>query len=78
MSKIEQSIRIMKEFRDLGIPTDYPPYKELSKRLSEYVKTDEPWSGTIKFSAYDRIAEILLPRKGDIQIRLRKMESRDK
>jgi hypothetical protein len=79
MSKLEQSIRVMKQIHEeIGIPVDYPPVKELSKRMSEYVKTNEPWSGSIKFPAYDRVAEVILPRKGDIRIRLRKMESKDK
>jgi hypothetical protein len=65
----------MKELRDLGIPTEYPPLKELSKRLSEYVKTGEPWAGKIKFEAYGRVADVVLPRKTDRQITvvLRKM-----
>jgi hypothetical protein len=42
--------------------------KELSKRLSDYVKTGEPWSGKIKFEVYGRVADIILPRKADRQI----------
>lgn len=75
MSRIEECVRVMKELRDLGIPTEYPPLKELSKRLSEYVKTGEPWAGKIKFEAYGRVADVVLPRKTDRQITvvLRKM-----
>ena len=68
MSRIEECIRVMKEIRDLGFPTEYPPLKELSKRLSDYVKTGEPWSGKIKFEAYGRVADVILPRKADRQI----------
>lgn len=68
MSRIEECIRVMKQLRDLGIPSEYPPLKELSKRLSDYVKTGEPWAGKIKFEAYDRVAEVILPRKADRQI----------
>ena len=60
----------MKQINDLGIPTDYPPRKELSKRLSDYVKTGEPWAGKIKFEAYQRVADIILPRQSDRQIRI--------
>jgi hypothetical protein len=58
----------MKQMRDLGIPTEYPPLKELSKRLSDYVKTGEPWAGKIKFEAYGRVANVILPRKSDRQL----------
>jgi len=68
MSRIEECIRVMKEIRDLGFPTEYPPLKELSKRLSDYVRTGEPWSGKIKFEAYGRVADVILPRKADRQI----------
>lgn len=68
MSRLEECIQIMKQLRDLGIPTEYPPLKELSSRLSDYVKTGEPWAGKIKFEAYGRVANIILPRKADRQL----------
>ena len=67
-SRIHECLAVMKQIYDLGIPTEYPPMKELSKRLSDYVKTGEPWSGKIKFERYDRVADIILPRKADRQI----------
>jgi hypothetical protein len=68
MSRLEECIRIMKQLRDLGIPNEYPPLKELSMRLSDYVKTGEPWAGKIKFEAYGRVANVILPRKADRQL----------
>lgn len=75
MNRIEESIQIMKEIYGLGIRSDYPPLKELSKRLSDYIKTGEPWSGQIKFSEYNRVAGIILPRKStqEISVVLRKI-----
>lgn len=68
MSRIEECLLVMKQIRDLGIPTEYPPLRELSKRLSDYVKTGDPWTGKIKFEAYGRVAEVILPRKADRQV----------
>ncbi len=68
MSRIDECLRVMQQVRDLGFPSDYPPYKELSKRVSDYIKTGEPWSGKIKFEVYGRYAEVILPRKADRQI----------
>jgi hypothetical protein len=68
MNRVEECIHIMKQIRDMGFPTEYEPVKELSKRLSDYVKTGEPWSGKIKFKLYDRTAHVILPRKSDRQI----------
>jgi hypothetical protein len=58
----------MKQIYETGIPPSYPPLKELSMRLSEYIKTGEPWAGKIKFEAYGRVADIVLPRRADRQI----------
>lgn len=68
MSRIDECLRVMREIKDLGFPSDYPPMKELSKRLSDYIKTGEPWSGKIKFELYGRVADVILPRKADRQI----------
>ncbi len=65
MSRIDECLRIMSQVRDLGFPSEYPPYKELSKRMSDYIKTGEPWSGKIRFDTYGRVAEVILPRKAD-------------
>lgn len=70
MSRIEECIRIMKEVRDMGFPTEYEPVKELSRRLSDYVKTGEPWTGKIKFEAYNRTAHVILPRRADREIQV--------
>ncbi len=68
MNRIDECLKVMQQVRDLGFPSDYPPYKELSKRVSDYIKTGEPWSGKIKFEAYGRYAEVILPRKADRDI----------
>lgn len=68
MSRLEECLRVMRQIYDLGIPTEYPPLKELSKRLSDYVKSGEPWAGKIKFEAYGRTAEVILPKRADRQI----------
>ncbi len=68
MSRIKECIEIMKQVHDMGFPTEYPPVKELSRRLSDYVKTGEPWTGKIKFEAYNRTAHVILPRRADREI----------
>ena len=74
-TRIDECLKIMKQLNDLGFPTDYPPRKELSRRLSDYVKTGEPWSGKIKFELYGRYVDVILPRRADreIQVVLRKL-----
>lgn len=68
MNRIDECLSIMKQVRELGFPSDYPPYKELSRRISDYIRTGEPWSGKIKFEAYGRYADVILPRRADREI----------
>jgi hypothetical protein len=76
--RLKETLRIMRDLYDLGIPPEYPPMREVSKRMTHFVRTGDPYFGSIKFHAYDRVAEIQLPRQGTASVRLRKMESRDK
>jgi len=69
-ARLDKCLRVMKQINELGIPTEYPPRKELSKRLSDYVKTGDAWAGKIKFEAYGRYADIVLPARVDREIRV--------
>jgi len=70
MSRLSECLKVMRDLKELGFPDDYEPLKEISKRMSDYVKTGEPWAGKVKFEAYGRVAEIILPRKESIPITL--------
>ena len=62
MSRINESIHIMKQLYDLGFHKGYAPLNELSKRLSDHIKTGEPWEGEIRFEQYGRVAHVVLPK----------------
>ena len=66
--RLSECLKVIKDIQDLGIPVDYPPLKELTKRMTDYVKTGDPWAGKIKFEAYGRYADVILPRKNEIPI----------
>jgi hypothetical protein len=67
-SRLNECLKVLKDIQELGIPVDYPPLKELSKRMTDYVKTGDPWAGKLKMEAYGRYADVVLPRKKDIPI----------
>jgi len=69
-ARLEKCLRVMKRINELGIPVDYPPRKELSMRLSDYVKSGYPWAGKIKFEAYGRYADVFLPAREDREVRV--------
>jgi hypothetical protein len=68
MNRAGQCVAAMKQLQDLGIPLEYPPLKELTKRFNDYIRTGEPWAGKIKFEAYGRYADVILPRREDREI----------
>lgn len=70
MSRIQEAIQIMKQVNSFGFPIDYPPLKELSKHLSDHIKTGEGWTGIIKFKEYNRYADVIIPSNQKIPIRV--------
>jgi hypothetical protein len=61
----------MNQIYGLGFDREYAPVKELSKRLSDHIKTGEPWEGEIIFKEYGRIAELSIPKDTKLRIRLK-------
>jgi hypothetical protein len=60
----------MKQLRDLGFHKEYAPLKELSRKMSDYVKTGEPATFTIPFEQYGRIAYVTLPKNPQSRVQL--------
>lgn len=63
------------DMRELGVPEDTEGYRELRRRMYDYIKTGEPFQGRILFQEIDREAHILLPRpaRNAVEISLRKL-----
>lgn len=61
--KLKESMTLLTKLQEAGVATTDPGYKELSKRMSEWVKGTDPWNGTIDFYRYNRRANVNLPQK---------------
>jgi hypothetical protein len=61
IERLNESIRILKQLKDLGISDLDPSYKELSKKFNDWVKGGDKWEGSIDFYRYNRIANVVLP-----------------
>ena len=70
MSRLNESLSVMKQLYDLGFDREYPPLKEISKKLSDYVKTGKPEIITVSFKEYGRVAHLVLPENPDSRISL--------
>jgi hypothetical protein len=70
MSRLTECLSIMKQLYDLGFDSEYAPLKEISKKLSDYVKTGKPETFTVSFKEYGRVAHLVLPENPDLRIGL--------
>lgn len=75
--RLQQTVAVLRKLTvDLGIPYDSPEVQELKGHLDLFVKTGEPWEGKVDFLRWDRIADIHLTRKGNVEVTLRHIRKR--
>lgn len=60
--RLAEGINILKQLRDNGVKDYSLGFIELKEKISEWVKSEDGWEGTISFSDYGRIAEVDLPK----------------
>ena len=71
MNRLKESIEIMKKIQnELHIPKEDPGSRELSQRLSTYVKTGMVWSGYIQLPTLKRHLHVILPSNPVMPIRV--------
>lgn len=63
MDRVKECVEIVRALEEHGVTREFPGRIELDKRIQEYVKTGEPWAGTILFPELHRIGEVILPRR---------------
>jgi len=76
--RVKESVQILRDIQQLGIPLDSPEVIELKQYLDSYIKDGICWSGSIMFLKYGRIADVTLPKRSDraIEIVLRYVKTR--
>ena len=60
--RLSEGINILKQLRDNGVKEHSFGFIELKEKISEWVKSEDGWEGTISFSDYGRVAIIELPK----------------
>jgi hypothetical protein len=60
--RLSEGINILKQLRDNGVKEYSLGFEELKEKISEWVKSEDGWEGTIDFSDYGRVAIIELPK----------------
>lgn len=76
--RVKECMTILRDIQGLGIPNCSPELMKLRGHMNDYIRDGTPWSGTIDFSAYGRIAEVVLPRRADkaVEVLLRTPRAR--
>jgi hypothetical protein len=75
--RLQQTVAVLRKLTvELGIPYESPEVQELKERLDVFVRTGDPWEGTVSFLRWDRIADVQLTRKGNVEITLRFVRKR--
>jgi hypothetical protein len=76
--RIKECTTILNDITGLGIPSSSPELVKLRSRMNTYIRDGTFWSGTIDFSEYGRIAEVVLPRRADraVEVLLRVIPKR--
>jgi hypothetical protein len=70
MNRITEAVSIMKKLRDeLHVPEDDPGMKELSQRLTAYVKYNKIFAGYIQIPSLKRHLHVIMPNNPAMEIR---------
>ena len=63
--RVKECMAILNDIQALGIPSLSPELVKLRGHMNEYIRDGTCWTGVVDFSAYGRIAEVILPRRAD-------------
>jgi hypothetical protein len=70
-TRLQEALNIMKKlYTELHVPRTDPGAKELSRRLSDYVKTGKTWTGYIAILSLKRHLHVILPSNPAMEIRV--------
>jgi len=64
--RVKECVNITKKLTEsLGLPDDCPEVVNLRMHMNNYIRSGEPWSGVVDFSAWGRMAYCNFPRNSN-------------
>ncbi len=60
--RLKEGIELLKQLKNAGVEEHSFGFIELKTKISEWIKDENGWEGTIGFPDYGRIAEVDLPK----------------
>jgi hypothetical protein len=64
--RVSECLKIARALEEVGITKEFTGRKDIDQRMQDYIKTGDPWSGTIEFPELNRIADVILARRKHI------------
>jgi hypothetical protein len=61
--RVSESMHILNQLKELGIPDTDPGYKALSEKFNQWIRGGDVWEGNVDFHRWNRRAKVLLPIK---------------
>lgn len=61
--RIQETVKLLKKLKEVGVLTNDAGYREIKQRLDEWIQGGDKWSGIIEFSRLDQKAELDIPTK---------------
>lgn len=74
--RTKECVNIMKKITEnLGLASDSDAVTELREKMNVYIRSGEPWTGTVDFSMYGRLAECNFPKRAGkpVEVTLKKI-----
>jgi hypothetical protein len=59
--RLKEGVSLLTQLREANVKQS-GGFKDLQEKISEWVKTGEPWDGTISFVEHGRVADVSLPK----------------
>ena len=59
--RVKEGVYLLKQIKDLGVTEFSAGFAELKEVIRVWVTDGKRWEGTIRFPAYQRKAEVMLP-----------------
>jgi hypothetical protein len=63
--RVKESVHLLNQLRELGVGEMTPSLTVLKGHLNDWIKTGDPWAGSVEFPSYGRVAKVVLPRRSD-------------
>jgi hypothetical protein len=60
--RLTEGVSLLKQLREAGVKDNGMGFQLVKQQISEWVKSGEPWQGTVSFAEHGLVAAVELPK----------------